>query len=179
MFVHGSPNAANANELGAIHPEQLDRQFACFRESDELRMIVTPSEVLTPLVAARMKQRRFHRFTSMNTDNSIRLVAITCWTGEAQVAQLGGTIHGSGHDVLNFKDGDCQMLGGFAVGAARTCRRNSAGIYTLTDERPPHAFSKSGEHASSGYSAGPRGTEKVEFFGFVTIQRFVCISLKQ
>ena len=34
MLVHGNPHAANANELGAIHSEQFNRQFAWLRQAD-------------------------------------------------------------------------------------------------------------------------------------------------
>jgi hypothetical protein len=57
VFTHGMPHTAHPNHLRPIHPQRLYRRSAGRRQTDDLRSVMAPGEMVGPIAQVRMEQR--------------------------------------------------------------------------------------------------------------------------
>ena len=73
------------NEL-IVHLERLNRNTTNHRQANDIHSIVAPTEMLMPLLRARMKQRHLGVGFRIDTMRLDPLIAVTPGTRQAEVA---------------------------------------------------------------------------------------------
>jgi hypothetical protein len=117
VFTHSVPHTAHPNHLRPIHPQRPDRRSASRRQTDDRSSVVTPGEMVGPIVLVRMKQGDILLRDRIERRCTIRLVSITGRARQAEILEFGSASCRSRDDMLEFKNRDGQVLWSLAIGA--------------------------------------------------------------
>jgi hypothetical protein len=82
MFAHCHPHAAQADQLGAVHSQRVNRRPANRGQSHDFRCVIIPRKVLRPNVAMSLKQGDLRSGIGIKRDQTIALAPITGGTGK-------------------------------------------------------------------------------------------------
>ena len=104
--------------MRAIHPQCLNRRLTSWCQRDDFCRVFAPGKVLAPRLMLRVKQGNSLTEFLGNACLSIRFVAITARTSQAEVMGFGFTPRAPRDNVIDFKNGDTERFGGLTIGAA-------------------------------------------------------------
>ena len=57
VFAEGGEDTAEVDDFGAVESQRHDGGAPCWGEADHLQLVITPGEVLYPVLSAEMKER--------------------------------------------------------------------------------------------------------------------------
>jgi hypothetical protein len=118
VFTQSAPHTAHPNQLRPIHPQRRHCCPASRCQSDNLRTVVAPREMVSPIIFVGMKQRDFLLRDRIPRHPATRLVSIARRARQAEILELRLASCRSRKNVFKFKNRDRQILPGLAIGTS-------------------------------------------------------------
>lgn len=157
VLVDGIKHPAKVNETGTVQMKGNDGCPADRRQSEDLREIFVPGEVLGPLIASRIEKINFVTSQWIDGGRPCGFMLITALTGEGQILAFGSSAERQGHNVVDRervagKSLLCAAIltaplgtqSHFAAQVSRDVVRHVPGIECLADPLTPGGFFRGG-----------------------------------
>ena len=95
------PLATTGNKVLVVQPQYYHRYPPYGSHTNDLTAIVTPAEMLRPLLRSGIEQRGFDAYNRVNTGDLCPLETIAPRTCQPQVAVIGGASYRQRYDMFD------------------------------------------------------------------------------